>query len=124
MIHLLLFKYGGGQDDALAPLLDARAQKKRAQVLLHRTWADAEFGCDLFIATTLDQQLQNLLVATSNFDLIEVQHFLPLLAAGMPTFLTEARPSPKFRRYSIRKSMAQIQALKDSYPRMNPRLKR
>jgi hypothetical protein len=85
MIHLLLFKDGGGKDDALAPLLNARAQEKRAQVLLHGAWADAEFGGDLFIAAALHQQLQNLLVTAGDFDLIQVQHFLAFLPAGMPT---------------------------------------
>jgi hypothetical protein len=100
MIHLLLFKYGGCQDYAFAPLPDSRAQKKRAQVLLHGARADAEFGCDLFIAAALYQQLKNLLVATSDFDLVQVQHFLPLLPAGMPTLSTEARLSPKLRHHS------------------------
>jgi hypothetical protein len=100
MIHLLLFKYGGGQDYAFASLLDTGAQKKRAQVLLYGSRADAEFGCDLFIAAALYQQLQNLLVATSNFDLIEIQHFLPLLFPGILTLLVEARLSPKFRHCS------------------------
>jgi hypothetical protein len=75
MIHLLLFKYGGGQDDALAPLLDSRAQEQCAQVLLYGARADAQFRCDLFIAAALNQQLKNLLVAARNFDLIEVKHF-------------------------------------------------
>jgi hypothetical protein len=73
MIHLL-FKYGGSQDDAFASLLNSRAQKKGAQVLLHGAWANAEFRCDLFIAAALHQQSQNLLVATRDFDLIQIQH--------------------------------------------------
>jgi hypothetical protein len=77
MIHLLPFKYGGGQDYAFAPLLDSRAQKESAQVLLNRSRTDAELGSDLFIAAALDKQSKNLLVAAGNFDLIEVQHFLP-----------------------------------------------
>jgi hypothetical protein len=72
MIHLLLFKNGGCQDYAFAPLLDSCAQEKRAQVLLHCARADAQFGCDLFVAAALDKQSKNLLVAARNFDLIEV----------------------------------------------------
>jgi hypothetical protein len=75
MIHLLLFKDGGGQDDAFAPLLDTGAQKQCAQVLLYGAGANVEFDCDLFIAASLHQQLKNLLVAAGDFDLIEVQHF-------------------------------------------------
>lgn len=86
-MHLLLFKDGGCQDDPLASLLDSGAQKQRAQVLLDGAWADAEFGCDLFVAAALDQQLQNLLVAARDFDLIEVQHFVCLF------FLLEYRHS-------------------------------
>jgi hypothetical protein len=84
MAQLLLFKYGGCQDYAFAPLLDSRAQKKRAQVLFNGAGTDAEFRSDLFIAAALNQQVKNLLVAAGNFDLIEVQHFFPLLPAGMP----------------------------------------
>src|SRR5436305_13450361 len=75
MIHLLLFKYGCGQDYAFASLLDSRAQKERAQVLLHGAWTDAKFRCDFFIAAALHQKVENLLVAPGDFDLIEVQHF-------------------------------------------------
>jgi hypothetical protein len=75
MIHVLLFKYGGGQDYAFASLLDSRAQEKRAQVLLNRSWADAEFRRDFFIAAALNQQMKNLLVAAGDFNLIQVQHF-------------------------------------------------
>jgi hypothetical protein len=77
MAQLLLFKYGGCQDYAFAPLLDSRAQKKRAQVLFNGAGTDAEFRSDLFIAAALNQQVKNLLVAAGDFDLIEVQHFSP-----------------------------------------------
>jgi hypothetical protein len=112
MIHLLLFKYGGGQDYAFPPLLDSRAQKKRAQVLLHRTWTDAEFRCDLFIAAALDKQSKNLLVSARNFDLIEVQHFFPFLFAKMPTPFIEARPSPNLRHNERPTKSKQMQHLR------------
>jgi hypothetical protein len=78
MIHLLLLKFkdGRSQNHPLAPLLDSGPQKKRAQVLLNGARADAQFGCDFFITAALDKQPENLLVAASNFDLIEVQHVL------------------------------------------------
>jgi hypothetical protein len=112
MVHLLLFKYGGGQDYAFAPLLDSRAQKESAQVLLNRSWTDAKLGSDLFIAAALYKQSKNLLVAARNFDLIEVQHFLPFLFAEMPTPFTEARPSPKLRHNEQPTKWKQMQHLR------------
>jgi hypothetical protein len=44
-------------------------------VLLDRSWADAEFRRDFFIAAALNQQMKNLLVAACDFNLIQVQHF-------------------------------------------------
>jgi len=71
MVHLLLFEHGGGEDDALAALLDAGAQKQSAEVLFDRARADVQFRGDFLVAATLYQQLEDFVVATSNFDLIE-----------------------------------------------------
>jgi hypothetical protein len=123
MIHLLLFKYCSGQDDAFTSLLDSRAQKNRAQVLLHSAWADAEFGCDLFIAAALDEQLKNLLIAAGNFDLIEVQHFSASSScwntdiSDTSTSFAKASPSLPSEKHGVNT------ALKDSDRRINHRLK-
>jgi hypothetical protein len=71
---LLLFKDCGGQDDAFATLFDSGAQKQRTQVLLDGAGADVEFRCDVFVAATLDEQLQHLPIAAGDLDLIEVDH--------------------------------------------------
>jgi hypothetical protein len=71
---LLLFKDGGGQDDAFAALLDSCTQKQSAQVLLDGARADFEFGGDFFVAASGDQQLENLLVAAGDFDLFQIDH--------------------------------------------------
>src|SRR5947199_10801462 len=74
MVHLLLFKDGGGENDALTALLDARAKKKRAEMLLYSAWTDVEFCGNVFVAATLHQQVQHLPIAVCDFDLIEVKH--------------------------------------------------
>jgi hypothetical protein len=74
MIHLLLFKYGSCQDDALAALFDSCSQEQCAQVLFHRAGADIEFRADFFIAAALHQQLQYLLIAARDFDVVEIKH--------------------------------------------------
>src|SRR5579885_314872 len=71
-MQLLLSKHGGCQNDPLTPLLDADAQKQRAQVLFDCAWADVAFSGDLLIAAALHQQLQHLLVAPCDFDLLQV----------------------------------------------------
>jgi hypothetical protein len=43
-------------------------------VLFDSARANAQLGGDLFVAATLDQQFQNLLIAACNFDLIQVDH--------------------------------------------------
>jgi len=43
-------------------------------VLLNGAGTDFEFGGDVLVAAALDKQLQNLLVAAGNFDLIEINH--------------------------------------------------
>ena len=70
-MHLLLFEYGGGQDDALASLLDSGAQEQGPEVLLDRARADSQFSGDLFVAAALHQQLQNILIAAGDLDVIE-----------------------------------------------------
>jgi hypothetical protein len=74
MVHLLLFEHGGCQNDTLAARLDAGAQKERAQVLLHGSRADCEFGGNLLIAAALDKKVKHLLVPVRDFDLVEVEH--------------------------------------------------
>jgi hypothetical protein len=71
---LLLFKYGGCQDDALAALLDSCSEEERAQVLFHSAGTDIEFCADFFIAAALHQQFQDLLIAARDFDVLEIQH--------------------------------------------------
>jgi hypothetical protein len=74
---LLLFKDGGGQDHAFAALFDSCAQKQCAQVLLDGAGADLQFRRDVFVAAPLDQQLQHLLIAAGDFDLLQIDHVLP-----------------------------------------------
>src|SRR5689334_25387288 len=76
-MDVLLSKHGGCQNDALASLLDSRAQEKRAQVLLHCARTDVQFAGNFFVAATLDQQLQHFLIAAGDFDPIKIQHFCP-----------------------------------------------
>jgi len=112
MIQLLLFKDGGSQDYAFASLLDSRAQKKRAQVLLHSARTDAEFGSDFFITAALHQEMENLLVAAGDFNLIEVQHFSSSSSGWNANALVEARLSPKLRRVNDLAKATQIQHLR------------
>jgi hypothetical protein len=74
MVHLLLFKNGGGENDALAAVLDSSAQKEGTKVLLDGAGADIEFGGDFFVAAALYQKIEDLLIAARDFDLIEVEH--------------------------------------------------
>jgi hypothetical protein len=98
---LLLFKNRGSQNDAFAALLDSCTQEQSAQVLLDGTWADVQFGGYVFVAATRDQQFQHLLIAAGDFDLIQVDHVLPLArgiefaACGAEEW--KASVSPKFR---------------------------
>ena len=100
---MLLFEYGGGQDYALASLLDSCAQKQRAQVLFNGSRADAEFGRYFFVAAALNQQLQDLLVTAGNFDLVQVQHCSASSFCWNADTSVEARLSPNFRRHLKRK---------------------
>jgi hypothetical protein len=52
-------------------LLDAGPQKQGAEVLFNGAWADVELSGDFFVAAARDQQLQNVLIAACDFDLIE-----------------------------------------------------
>jgi hypothetical protein len=99
MIHLLLFKEGGGENDALAPLLDTGAKKKRAQVLLYSARTDVKFCGNIFIAATLHQKIEDLPVAACDFDLIEIKHDFPFAAVriGCGRLKGKARLSPYFR---------------------------
>jgi hypothetical protein len=47
---------------------------------LDGAWADVQFGSDVSIAATWDQQLQDLLVAAGGFHLVEVDHACLLLS--------------------------------------------
>src|SRR3954470_11128704 len=71
MIHVLLFKYRGGQDDALAALFNSCAQEERSQVLFYGARADLEFCRDFLVAAALDQQFQHVLIAACDFDLFK-----------------------------------------------------
>jgi hypothetical protein len=55
-------------------LLNSGAQEECAQVLLHGSWTDAEFGGNLFVAAPLYQQLQHLLVTPGNLNVVQVDH--------------------------------------------------
>jgi hypothetical protein len=79
MILLLLFKDGGGENDALTTLLNTGAKKKRAEMLLNGARTDVEFCGNIFVAAPLHQQVEDLLIALCNFNLIEAKHdFLSL----------------------------------------------
>jgi len=80
MILLLLFKDGGGENDALTTLLNtAGAKKKRAEMLLNGARTDVEFCGNIFVAAPLHQQVEDLLIALCNFNLIEAKRdFLSL----------------------------------------------
>jgi hypothetical protein len=98
MIHLLLFKDGGRENDALAALLDTGAKKKCAEVLLYGARTYVEFCGNIFVAATLHQKVEDLLVAVSDFDLIEVKHdFLSAQLHSLQLPRRKARPSPYFR---------------------------
>src|ERR1700687_2826824 len=74
IIHLLLFKDGGCKNHTFAALLDSCAQKQSAQVLLNGTWADLQFNGDVLVTAPLDRQLQHLLSAAGDFDLLQIDH--------------------------------------------------
>ena len=46
-------------------------------MLFHGAWADVQLTSNLFVAATLHQQVQHLLVAGSHFDLFQVDHEFP-----------------------------------------------
>jgi hypothetical protein len=74
MFHLLLGKHRGRQLHSFSAVPDARPQEKRPQVLLYGARADLQLRRDLFVAAALDQQLQDLLIARCNLDLVQAQH--------------------------------------------------
>jgi hypothetical protein len=41
-------------------------------VLFYGAWADTGLGCDPFVATALDKQLEHLLIARSVYDVVKV----------------------------------------------------
>jgi hypothetical protein len=51
-------------------MLDSGAQEQRAQVLFYCAGTDVEFRRNLLIAATLHQQLQYVMVAARDFDVI------------------------------------------------------
>jgi len=65
-------EYRGSQFHAFPPIPDSGPQEQGPQVLFYGAWADIELGRDLFVATALDQQLQHLLVARSDFDVVKI----------------------------------------------------
>src|SRR5258708_4000527 len=56
----------------------AASVKKRAQVLLHGARADTQLARDFFVAATLDQQVQDLLIAGRNLHPVEIHSDPPL----------------------------------------------
>lgn len=61
-------RLSGGEDDAFASVPDSGPPKQGPQVLFHSARADAEFGGDFFVAAACNQQLQDVLIAASDFD--------------------------------------------------------
>lgn len=53
-------------------LPDQPGKEQDPEVLFCGVWADIELGCDLFVATALDKQLEHLLTARSDFDVVKV----------------------------------------------------
>jgi hypothetical protein len=64
------------------PLFNAGAQEQRAQVLRHGARADLQFGRDFLVAAAFDQQLQDVLIAARDFDLLQINHCFPPAANG------------------------------------------
>ena len=71
-------------------------------MLLHCAWADVQLLRDFLVATTLDEQLQNLFVARCNLDFVQIRHnsfstdpgFADLFRSATSL---KARVSPNFR---------------------------
>jgi len=61
-------------------VFDSCAQEQCAQVLLDGAGAHLQLRGDIFVAAPLDQQLQHLLIAAGDFDLLQIDHYC-LLAA-------------------------------------------
>jgi hypothetical protein len=72
MIHSLLFEDCGCQDDPLAAFPYSGAQEQCAEVLLDRAGADFELDGDLLVTAPLDEEIEHLLIAAGDFDVIEV----------------------------------------------------
>jgi hypothetical protein len=75
-LHLLLDEHGGGEFHSLPAFFNACAQKQRAQVLFHRPRADIQMARDFFVAASLHEQTQYLLVTGSYLNFIKVNHGL------------------------------------------------
>jgi hypothetical protein len=81
-------------------LLDAGPQKQGAEVLFNGARADVELSGDFFVAAARDQQLQNVLIAACDFDLLQINHrldSLPRFARWLRGISTKARLSPNVR---------------------------
>jgi hypothetical protein len=75
-LHLLLDEHRGGEFHSLPAFFNACAQKQRAQVLFHRPRADIQMARDFFVAASLHEQTQYLLVTGSDLNFIKVNHGL------------------------------------------------
>jgi hypothetical protein len=62
------------QFHAFAAIKDSSAQKQRAQMVFHGSLADAELPSNFLVATAFNEQVQDLLIAGCDFDLIKISH--------------------------------------------------
>jgi hypothetical protein len=75
-LHLLLDEHRGGELHSLPAFLNACAQKQCAQVLFYRPRADIQVARDFFVAASLHEQPQHLLVTGRYLNLVKVNHGL------------------------------------------------
>jgi hypothetical protein len=68
-------------------------------MLLNGAGADIELACDVFVTASLDEQIQDLLVARRDFDLIQIDHgwFLPACVLFTPESRTHWKQEHELR---------------------------
>jgi hypothetical protein len=74
---LLFLKHRGSEFHAFSAIPDSCTQKERAQMLFHGAGTDIQLLRNVFVATALHKQLQNLFIARSDFDFVKIGHTFP-----------------------------------------------
>jgi hypothetical protein len=112
-LSLLFAEHCDGQFDPLAALANPGPQEKGAKMLFHRPWTDIQLTRDFFIAAALHEQMEYLLIAGGDFDLVQIDHLVPptvcqshfsVVASLSPFLRGKKKEEGKYLRYLLLRS--------------------